>query len=738
MANNITNMKPDDFIMYLAKHGITDVKQRGDEVSFPCINGCDDDHRGGEEFHMSYNCAKSVFFCLKCGEKGNLATLLKYFGDYKDFVAEQKESKKPVKTGRKPASLDTIVFNAYSKTSEQDRQYFINRGINKDSIDRFLLGTIKIGNHKRYMIPVFDKTGHVVCIKLRRTEEDEKADFLAKTMGKDNPTPKYMVYPTGASLILVGEDQLVKSTSSDVLVCEGELDRIIAIQNKVEMPVVTGGGGAQTFKDEWIDQLANMRNIYICFDRDEAGESGAEKLAQRLAARIPTASIYLITLPFEKNSHSDLTDYFKQKCGTAEELFTKYAKFHCGAKPIDPSQFKELTVDDIADVLNATIKYDYVAKTVVFLAMNSTYTESDQLNVMLNGDSGSGKSHDVIETAKLFPPQDVLIYGKTTPTAFYYSDKLKKTDSETGQTYMDLERRIMVFTEQPDTQLQENLRALLSHDAKKIPFAITNKSKNGKNVAVEGYILGFPSTFFCSANMRIDEQEQTRCLIISPDTSKEKVIAGVDASIDKNSNREAYDERIARDEARNQLKERILYIKSLRVKTIDISDSEYLRARFMENRRALRPKAQREISHFISLVKAMALINAPFRTVDGKIVATNKDVDEVMKIWSKLSKSMIYGISPQAYDFYRDFILGAYFDKKARTNTPVKGVTLDEIRRRYYEQTGSYPNMENVRKQYIPALQCAALISCDKDEDDKRQKLIIPLVDINDGLDKNA
>ena len=177
---------------------------------FPRINGCGDDHRGGEEFHMSYNCAKSVFFCLKCGEKGNLATLLKYFGDYEDFIAEQKESKKPVKTGRKPASLDTIVFNAFSKTSEQDRQYFINRGINKDSIDRFLLGTIKIGNHKRYMIPIYDKTGHVACIKLRRTEEDERADFLAKSMGKNNPTPKYMVYPTGANLILIGEDQLVR------------------------------------------------------------------------------------------------------------------------------------------------------------------------------------------------------------------------------------------------------------------------------------------------------------------------------------------------------------------------------------------------------------------------------------------------------------------------------------------------------------------------------------------------
>ena len=740
MATNPSDMNPDDFIAYLAKHGITETKQRGNEVSFGCVfHGCDDDHRMGEEFHLSFDCEKCVYFCLKCGEKGNYITLRKHFGDYEEYDAEQKAKEQPVRTGRKPESLDTTVAKLHAKTREEAREYFNSRGINNASIDKFMLGAAKFGNRRGFMIPVFNREGHVAYIKLRRTPEDEAAGVLAKSMGKENPFPgKYSVYPTGSNLILVGEDQLSKSTSSDVLICEGELDRIMAIQEGVEMPVVTGGGGARTFKDEWIDQLKSMRNIYLCFDNDKAGEDGAESLAQRLAERIQDASIYLITLPFEKNTHADLSDYFNQKLGTTEELFTKYAKFCCGAKPIDPSQFKELTVDDIANVLDTTIKYDFVAKTVIFIGMNLAYTGSDQLNVMLGGDSSSGKSHDVIEVAKFFPEQDVLIYGKTTPTAFYYSTKLGKVDEETGQFYIDLERRIMVFTEQPDTQLQENLRALLSHDSKKIPFAITNKGKNGKNVAVEGYIKGFPSTFFCSANMHVDEQEQTRCLIVSPEITKEKVIAGVDASIDKNSNREAYNARLESNEARRQLKERVLYIKSLKVESIDIDDSDYLRARFMENRRSLRPKAQREISHFISLVKGMALINAPHRMKDGKVIATNKDVDEAMKIWSVLSKSMVYGISPQAFGFYEDYVWGTYVEKCKTSTVPVKGVTYDEIRKRYYEQTGSYPNMDNIRHQYIPALKCAALLSCDKDEEDRRQVLIVPLVDPDSGMEKKA
>lgn len=732
MASNPTNMDPADFVTYLAKHGITETKQRGDEISFPCLNGCDDDRRSNEELHCSYNCEKCVYHCLKCGTEGNFITLLQQLGDYEEYDAEQKAKKQPVRTGRKPESLDAIVAKLHAKTREEVRDYFNGRGVNDASIDKFMLGAAKFGNRRGYMIPVFDRSGHVAYVKLRRTLEDENAEVLARSMGKSNPTPKYVVHPAGANLILVGEDQLEKSTSSDVLICEGELDRIMAIQEGVEMPVVTGGGGAQTFKDEWITQLRNMRNIYLCFDNDEAGESGAEKLAQRLAKRIPEASIYLVTLPFERNTHADLSDYFNQKLGTAKELFTKYSKYHCGAKPIDASQFKELTVEDIADVLDTTIKYDFVAKTVIFIGMVLAYTDADQLNVMLGGDSSSGKSHDVTEVAKYFPEQDVLPYGKTTPSAFYYSEKLGRVDEETGQHYIDLERRIMVFTEQPDTQLQVNLRALLSHDAKKIPFAITNKGKNGKNVAVEGYIKGFPSTFFCSANQHVDEQEQTRCLIISPEITKEKVIAGVDASIDKNSNREAYNSRLERNEARRQLKERVFYIKSLKVDSIDIDDSDYLRTRFMENRRSLRPKAQREIAHFISLVKGLALINAPFRMKNGKVVATRKDVDEAMKIWNELSKSMIYGISPQAFDFYKDFIWGAYIDKCKRSEEAVKGVTYDEVRKWYYQQTGSYPNVDNIRHQYIPALECAALISFGVNEADRRHKLIIPLVDPDD------
>ncbi|MBP5512774.1 hypothetical protein J6X73_01245 [Candidatus Saccharibacteria bacterium] len=659
---------------------------------------------------------------------------LNYAGNV-NYDSKQEVGQVPEKNKRKQ-SLEAMVRNIHKRTHEDKRvrSYFHERGINNASIDRFRLGIWKFGGYDRFVIPVLDKTGKVVYLKLRITPADEPAETLSEVMGQETSIKKYEIYPTNAAQVLVGEDELRKSTSSDVLICKSELDRIIAIQEGVKMPVVTGGGLVQSFRKEWIDSLKNARNIYLCLGESAVGKRGATILAKRLAEHIPSASIYMISLPFEDNVCADLTDYFVEKRGTTDELFNKYAKCHCGAEPIDVSTFKEMTVDDVANVLDSTIKNNRVNKVITFLAMLLAYTEDSQLNVMFNAQSSTGKTYITLEASKYFPAQDVKVYGRTSKTAFYYNTSLMKSD-DSGGFYIDLERRILVFAEQPDMQLLENLRSFLSHDLKKTPFILTNKSKNGRNTAEEGYILGFSSTIFCSANMRIDEQEQTRSLILSPESTEETVRAGVDESIARNSNKDAYNTKLDANEARRALMERVLYIKNLSVGQINIDDSEYLKTRFYEKLRSTPPRVQRQIGHFISLVKGIALLNAPFRMVGDKIIATNKDVDEAMKLWSVINESMFYGVPPQALDFYKNFVIPAY-RLKNKTDGGEKGITYDELAHYHFEQTGNYPNLEMVRKMFIPALQCASLISYEKDDDDKRQMLIKPMVFFDNTLEK--
>ncbi len=729
MPANPTNMPQYEFENYLTRHGITNFERKTNskgeiEIYFPCpFNGCDEDRRSSEEGHCSFNLNSCLYNCFKCGSKGNFITLQKHFGDYESLNNTRKiEMNNTNIKGYVPKKLDTIAQKAFERNPEYVQDYFNQRGINNASINKHKLGITNIVGREMFAIPIIDKTGNIVYFKLRKTPEDEK---LADAMNQERHTPKYLVYPAGANTILVGEYELNRSSSSSVLICEGELDRIIAIQEGVKMPVVSGGGGAQTFKDEWIDALRFMRNIYICMDVDDSGQKGANNLIERLAERIPTASIYNVKLPYDANSKADLTNYFTDKKGTADELFTKYAEYRAGTKPLSELEFKELSVNDVIDILDSTIKNNRANKAIVFYAMLSAYTEESQLNIMMNAQSSSGKSYITVQVSKYFPQQDVKMYGRTSSTALYYNENLTKID-EDNIPYIDLERRIVIFTEQPNSDLLAHMRSFLSHDQKKTTFTVTNKGKNGKNTARDSYLLGFSSVIFCTANMRIDEQEQTRCLILSPETDEDAVRAGINASIERNSDINKYRNKLENDEGRKMLKERIQYIKSMNIDYIDIEDSGYLERAFFSNKKSVTAKDQREIEHFISLVKSIALLNTPFRIKNGRVTATNKDIDQALDIWKDVSESMTYGVSPQALDFYKTYILAAC--KKANSGSEQKnGITIKELTNTYYETTGCLPNQDMLRKDYLPSLERASLISLDKNPDDMRQTLIVPL-----------
>jgi hypothetical protein len=67
---------------YLGRKNIRIVTERSDEFTVRCFfaNGCDDDSSGNEA-HLYFNATTSQYECKKCGKKGNIFTLLQYFGD---------------------------------------------------------------------------------------------------------------------------------------------------------------------------------------------------------------------------------------------------------------------------------------------------------------------------------------------------------------------------------------------------------------------------------------------------------------------------------------------------------------------------------------------------------------------------------------------------------------------------------------------------------------------------------
>ena len=219
------------------------------------------------------------------------------------------------------------------------------------------------------------------------------------------------------------------------------------------------------------------------------------------------------------------------------------------------TDFKPIGVRELTDVLGITIKKDEANKVVTFLCQLSAYTENAQFNVSYNAPSSTGKSYIPTEIASLFPKEDVMELAYCSPTAFFHD--VGKYDKVFNGYKIDLSRKILIFLDQPHNDLLARLRPLLSHDRKEINLKITDKSQKmglrTKNILIRGY----PAVIFCTAGLHIDEQEATRFLLLSPEVNQEKIRASIMASIQKESDRDLYNESLEKNLPRMQFAERI-------------------------------------------------------------------------------------------------------------------------------------------------------------------------------------
>jgi hypothetical protein len=73
----------------------------------------------------------------------------------------------------------------------------------------------------------------------------------------------------------------------------------------------------------------------------------------------------------------------------------------------------------------------------------------------------------------------------------------------------------------------------------------------------------------------------------------------------------------------NPLKERILAIKEANIKDIRFEDSNLVEDLFLKGK--MKPRYKRDITKFISLIKACELLNFPFREKFNDILIANED-----------------------------------------------------------------------------------------------------------------
>lgn len=163
------------------------------------------------------------------------------------------------------------------------------RGFNDETIKKWKIGyyTMVRGDkvYEEFIsIPMLNEHMRPVNFRFRSVPGKCKyCDGKGCKQCKDSGEVRKKYRPcTGRPLVLFGAHTLSADSDTSVLVLEGELDVIAASQYGYDTNVVSSTAGATTFKDEWLDLIEPYRSFTLALDDDEAGNTGADALAEKL------------------------------------------------------------------------------------------------------------------------------------------------------------------------------------------------------------------------------------------------------------------------------------------------------------------------------------------------------------------------------------------------------------------------------------------------------------------------
>ncbi|MCD6446154.1 hypothetical protein J7L49_05165 [Candidatus Bathyarchaeota archaeon] len=343
-----------------------------------------------------------------------------------------------------------------------------------------------------------------------------------------------------------------------------------------------------------------------------------------------------------------------------------------------------LSLEQLIQILGSTVKHDDINKAITFLTMLLTYTEEDQINLGFLAESSTGKSYIPLELAWYFPKDDVIKLGYASPTSFFhdYGEVLKDPVNNRVIIHIDLHRKILIFLDQPHDQLLQRLRSLLSHDDKQIVLKITDRREKSGLRTKTVVVKGFPTVIFCSAKFKLQDQEKTRLLLLSPEISQEKLRESLALKIERESDRESFYERMNEDPERQLLQYRVWMVRRENIKYVKIP--EELRAKiynqFLEDHKHLIPRHQRDISRLLAIIKGFALLNFMHREkIEDTIIVNDEDVEVGFRLYYQVSEANELGLSPEIYNIYVK--IKPYFENNER-----KSLTIMDFQRAYHEQ----------------------------------------------------
>ena len=473
----------------------------------------------------------------------------------------------------------------------------------------------------------------------------------------------YPNYPTGK---LPDGSQAQKLILTEAIIDAATLLQQEEITKGFEVLSLYGTNGLTEEHTEAVRQLKELEEIIFFFDGDEAGNKAAEKYKSILAEIKPGVKLSQVLTPESEDVNSLLDGHepeiltnllANRKALATEEPSLFFSNGETTEKPIEKKKWSAAESRSLAGPVNPDA-LDFLKKGNVLKNLNEkigrcgivgeentrgllfllvlSYKNQKPLHGIVQGSSGSGKTHLISRIADMMPPEDVLRFTRITEGSLYNWGEY------------DLFKKVIVI-EDLDGLEEKALYALREFISNQIlRSSVTVKDKKGNNKSRKKEVKGQFSSLSATTRGETYEDNMNRSFLLAVDESGQQT-----SKIINYQNRRAAGEV---DEEKEQ--ENIRFIREavrlLKPYTVINPFAPHLQL----------PEKVQQIRRlnemYQAVIKQVALVNQYQRRVsaDNKLIAQIEDVEQATEI---LFESIILKVDEL------DGALRAFYEKLKKT-----------------------------------------------------------------------
>ena len=359
-----------------------------------------------------------------------------------------------------------------------------------------------------------------ICFSLKNNENQVSGLYFRSTLDKENAKHFYLKNRSGLYPNYPNPNTKKLILTESIIDCASLL-QIKIIADNYSLLACYGTNGLTDEHLQAIKNLKQLEEIIFAFDNDTAGKEAIIKYANLLLEEMPGIKTSVLE-PINKDINETLQLHNEE---IFIELLDKRQPFLFSneqsnepmikqekEKPSNAIDFlkrRKLLQNLNVEIGKSGIVGEENSRLLLFLIIIS-YMNKSPIHGIVQGSSGSGKTHIIGSIADLMPGEDVLRFTRITESSLYNWGEF------------DLFRKIIII-EDLDGLKEEALyalRELISNQF--LSSSVSMKDKKGNNKSTRKEVKGQFSSLSATTKGETYEDNMSRSFLIAVDESKEQ------------------------------------------------------------------------------------------------------------------------------------------------------------------------------------------------------------------------